>query len=641
MTASAEPLRFVFGIHVHQPVGNFDHVFAQHVRDVYRPFLEHVTAARFFPFTLHVSGPLFEWLEAHEGGVLDHIGRLVTDGHVELLLSGFDEPILAALPRADRVEQVQRMHDYLARRFGAQATGLWLTERVWEPDLAADLADAGVGYALVDDRHFLASGFSRDQLHRPFRTEHDGRGVALLAIDERLRYLVPFRPPEETAALLRRLRHEGHSLAVLADDGEKLGGWPGTLEWVYGKGWLDAFFRVMADVQESGDVRLTTAATAVREVASAGLAYLGTASYREMETWSLPPAAQQRLQRLETDLGAERLAGETGALVRGSHWRNFLVRYPESNRLHKTMVAVSALIRHRGNPPAARRALGRAQCNDAYWHGVFGGLYLPHLRNALWHQLALAESEVRRGQPPTVDTFDIDGDGLEELWVHSSNFSAIVSPHRGGAVETLLSFADQRNLADTLTRRHEAYHDAPPESHPPADSSSGLPSIHELERSSRIDATHLPVDRDGRAILVDRVLPPQLTLEAYAAVGYVPLASWAGTHMTVTVRLETDALVIELRGDGLEKVLRFTANDLTAWYRWDAHRFPGDAMFAPELSVAAETGLLCKPDTEVWRYPIVTVAKSERGLDEVVQGVALTPRWPAHLGAAELQLRLR
>ena len=275
------------------------------------------------------------------------------------------------------------------------------------------------------------------------------------------------------------------------------------------------------------------------------------------------------------------------------------------------------------------------------FYGVFGGLYLPHLRNALWHQLALAESEVRRGQPPTVDTLDIDADGLEELWVHSSAFSAIVSPHRGGAVETLLCFADQRNLADTLTRRHEAYHDAPPESHAPADWSSGLPSIHELERSSRLSATQLPVDRDGRAILVDRVLPPHLTREAYALVGYVPLASWAGTHMAASVRLETDALVIELRGDGLEKVLRFTASELTAWYRWDPRRFPNDATFAPELSLAAETGLVCKPDTEVWRYPVVTVAKSERGLDEVVQGVALTPRWPAHLGSAELQLRLR
>ena len=61
------------------------------------------------------------------------------------------------------------------------ALGLWLTERVWEPELAADLSDAGVRYVLVDDRHFLASGFKADQLHAPFWTESDGKRIAALS----------------------------------------------------------------------------------------------------------------------------------------------------------------------------------------------------------------------------------------------------------------------------------------------------------------------------------------------------------------------------------------------------------------------------------------------------------------------------
>src|SRR2546426_6552342 len=59
--------------------------------------------------------------------------------------------------------------------------------------------------------------------HKPHHTESDGHRVGLLAIDERLRYLIPFRPPEETASYLRQLRSDGHGLAVLADDGEKFG----------------------------------------------------------------------------------------------------------------------------------------------------------------------------------------------------------------------------------------------------------------------------------------------------------------------------------------------------------------------------------------------------------------------------------
>src|SRR5918994_2769189 len=446
-----DPIRFVFGLHLHQPVGNFDHVFAQHVEDVYRPLLDRLARRGFLPVVLHLSGPLLEWLESHEPAYLDQLGRLAAEGKLEILLAGFYEPVLAAIPRADRIEQIRWMHEAVERRFGVDARGLWLTERVWEPELAADLADAGVRYALVDDRHFLATGFPAERLHAPFWTESDGRRVALFPIDERLRYLIPFRPPEETAAYLRELRGAGHRLAVLADDGEKFGGWPGTKEWVYERGWLERFLDVIGGQVERGEVRLSRLDEALQEVPSSGLAYLPTASYREMEGWSLPPDAALRLIRLERSLGEARVAGPEGALIRGAHWRNFLVKYSESNRMHKKMQALSLLARAQGDSPAARRAIGRAQCNDAYWHGVFGGLYLPHLREAIWRNLALAERELRPGEALTAEVLDIDGDGHEEIWIHSDQFSAIVSPWRGGAVEEYTVFASGINYANTLT----------------------------------------------------------------------------------------------------------------------------------------------------------------------------------------------
>src|SRR5689334_6002722 len=343
------PIRFAFGLHLHQPVGNFDYVVAQHVEDVYRPLLDALADREFLPVVLHVSGPLLDWLERHESAYLDRLGRLAADGRVELLLAGYYEPVLASLPRADRVEQIRWLHEAVRRRFGVDARGLWLTERVWEPELAADLADAGVRYALVDDRHFLVTGFAPHQLHAPFWTESDGKRVALFPIDERLRYLVPFRPPEESAQYLRELRDAGHALAVLADDGEKFGGWPGTKEWVYGKGWLDRFISTIGAQVERGEVMLSRLDEALDAVPSGGLAYLPTASYREMESWSLPPDAALRLTRLEADLGEQRVAGPEGALIRGSHWRNFLVKYAESNRMHKKMMALSALARARGD----------------------------------------------------------------------------------------------------------------------------------------------------------------------------------------------------------------------------------------------------------------------------------------------------
>ena len=73
-------------------------------------------------------------------------------------------------------------------------------------------------------------------------------------------------------------------------------------------------------------------------------------------------------------------------------------------------------------------------------------------------------------------------------------------------------------------------------------------------------------------------------------------------------------------------------------YRWDAAGLPVGAWFAPEISLAHPLELTCAPETDVWSFPIATVSKSERGLDETVQGRSLTPRWPAPLGAAQIEI---
>jgi 4-alpha-glucanotransferase len=634
------PIRFVFGVHLHQPVGNFDHVFEQHVRDAYRPLLEHLSAHDFLPVVLHLSGPLLEWLETHDTAYLDLLGRLVDSRRVELLLAGFYEPVLASLPRPDRVEQILWMRDAINQRFGVDAQGLWLTERVWEPELAADLAAAGVRYALVDDRHFLVTGFSAERLHSPFWTESDGKHVALFPIDERLRYLIPFRPPEETAAYLQELRGAGHRLAVLADDGEKFGGWPGTKEWVYERGWLTQFVSTIRELIDRGEAQLSTLSDALDHVPSGGIAYLPTASYREMEGWALPPDAALRLIRLERDLGDERIAGPEGALIRGSHWRNFLVKYSESNRMHKKMQALSLLCRAQGDLPTPRRAIGRAQCNDAYWHGVFGGLYLPHLREAIWRNLARAEHELRRGQALAAEVLDIDGDGHEEIWVHSDQFSAIVSPTRGAAVEEYTIFATETNYANTLTRRREPYHDIALEQEAAASSGGdgGAPSIHDIEEGIRLDQRP-PLDAEDRAILVDRVLPSGLDEQQYSSGDYWPVRSWAGSACSFRIDRSAEAIEIVCSGDALEKRLRFESDGvLSVSYRWDQSVGQPDDFFAPELSLFAPLELRTEPAAEIWTFPIETVAKSERGLDRTRQGDSVTLRWPVHLGQAGIEV---
>jgi len=165
-------------------------------------------------------------------------------------------------------------------------------------------------------------------------------------------------------------------LAIFGDDGEKFGGWPGTKKWVYDEGWLTGFFEMLEKLQQ--DVLEFSAFSEVLDASPpAGLCYLPTSSYLEMEEWSLPPEKALDLKALKEQLGEE--ADLFAPFIRGGHWKNFLRRYPEANLAHKKMLALSRMVRERGIGGEAQMELYAAQCNDAYWHGVFGGLYLPHL----------------------------------------------------------------------------------------------------------------------------------------------------------------------------------------------------------------------------------------------------------------------
>jgi alpha-amylase len=363
-----------------------------------------------------------------------------------------------------------------------------------------------------------------------------------------------------------------------------------------------------------------------------------------MESWALPPDAALRLARLQRDLGEARLAGPDGALVRGGHWRNFLAKYSESNRMHKKMQALSTLCRRRGDPAGARRAIGRAQCNDAYWHGVFGGLYLPHLRDAIWRELARAEAELRLGKRLAWEALDFDADGYPEIWIHSESFSALVGPSRGASVEEYTLFASGINYANVLTRRREAYHDLALEraAASAGHGDSGTASIHDIEEGIRLEAPP-PLDQENRALLVERLLPASLDLEQYSSGDYPRVYSWARVPFHHAVQRRRGGLEIACATDEdsvrLAKQIRFgDKGELTVRYAWDPSVAPDD-LFTTELSIAGQLAIDATPAADVWRHPIETVAKSERGLDRTRQGESLTFRWPARLGEASLQIR--
>jgi len=418
-------LSIALALHNHQPVGNFGWVLEKVYQDSYLPMVGALEAHPRVKVALHYSGHLLDWLRGWHPELVARVAALVARGQVEVLGGAYYEPVLPSIPDRDKALQLTRLRDTVEECFGRPPEGLWLAERVWEASLARPLAMAGYRYTILDDSHFARVGVAEDQLFQPFLTEEQGFAITLLATGTRMRYLIPWRSVEECLGYLRATASEEPRLVLMGDDGEKFGGWPTTATLAWKEGWVDRFFAMLEANSDWLDVVLP--GEYVKDHPARGPVYLPAGSYSEMLQWS------------------------------GGFWRNFIARYPEVNAMHKKMLRVSERVEAAGSPAEAVTHLLRGQANDAYWHGVFGGVYLPHLRSAVWRNLLAAERAVSQSEGELrLEVADYDFDGECELLLEAPAQNAYLAPAAGGAVVEW--DVNGRNAADCVARREEPYH---------------------------------------------------------------------------------------------------------------------------------------------------------------------------------------
>lgn len=671
-------LAFCLGVHNHQPFGNFDHVLVDANERAYRPFLERLGARPEVRVTVHCTGSLLEWLRERAPRTFDLLGTVTARGQVELLTGGFYEPILAMLPDHDKIGQIERLSAFLKTHFGVRPRGMWLAERVWEPQLAQVLSQAGVEYVLVDDHHFALAGHDTDALSGYYLTEEQGVVLRVFPINQRLRYLIPFADIDRTLEYLGG-RRERAAAITMVDDGEKFGAWPGTYAHVYEDRWLDRFFDRLLS---TGWLELTTLADVIERRRPSGRVYLPTASYREMGDWALPVETARELARAREAIGHLGDGERLGGLLRGGFWRAFLVKYPEVADTHWKMLRLSrALHAALGRRPddarlgRGRVALWRGQANDAYWHGVFGGCYLPHLRRAVKGALLEAERSLVDAGAASETAWtreDGNGDGHAEVFVRTRALAATVAPDAGGMVTELGYYPAGLDVADVLTRRPEAYHD---QVRAPGTASSAARTIH---------GTAAPKETGLEARLAYDGLRRGSLIEGFFDDGLAPIdpvAPWAAARAVIAAA-RLDCTVQEVP-DGVSVVLsRAAAMDLPAslekrvtirdatlevdyrlrpaagrrltgrWAtQWNLALTAGDApdryldlSGRPTLGsagreagrsavtmidewAAVEAQLQWSPAAELSWGPVETVSLSEGGFERIYQGTALVLVW--------------
>ncbi|NLB34313.1 MAG: DUF1926 domain-containing protein [Elusimicrobia bacterium] len=522
---------FVFGLHFHQPVGNFRRVLEEAYHKAYRPLIESFSKRDKLKLCLHISSPLLEYFLDTYPDFIKLIASEVEKGKIEMLGGGFYEPILTSLPLRDIRGQLDLTREFYLKHFNTSFQGIWLTERVWEPHLPSLLKDTGVKYLALDDTHFIQGGYLPEELEGFYVTEDAGNPLGIFPIRKELRYAIPFMPVDKILSVFKEISQESETetLACMLDDGEKFGLWPGTHEWVFDGGWLEEFFDALEE--NASWLRTSTLSEHFKNNQPSGKVYLPTTEYYEMLEWSMPVSGSLKLKEIKEELKAKKLFDEIDPFLTGGIWRNYFAKYPESNYMHKKVLYLSQKLEDcfgqmkKEDYEQAARLLYQAQCNCPYWHGVFGGIYLNHLREAIYNSLNKLHVLIDKHNHKDSDfieaeLLDMDADFKEEALINSKHIFALVKP--GGYLEEISDKKTSVNILDTLIRRQELYHsdileDEKSEQETSAED-QGIASIHDIKKDTSDELKKkLIYDKQPRKTLSTLILPPSTKHKDYLA----------------------------------------------------------------------------------------------------------------------------
>jgi hypothetical protein len=444
--------------------------------------------------TLHFSGNLLEWFLNNKPKFIEMLKVMAKRRQIEIIGGGYYEPIFAIIPNRDKLAQIKKLSNLIKKEFGLDVKGAWLSERVWEPNYPSFLSEVGLKYTIVDDNHFRSTGITENDTLYSYVTEDEGKTLRIFSINEELRYLTPWKPTYLSIEYLRKMADEkGNRVALLISDAEKMGVWGSTHEFCYvegkgheegdeGKPFIPAFFE---QIVNNKWIKSITLSEYMEKFPAKGLVYLPTASYDKMEEWVLPTKERKTFEKIRKILRNDPKKQDEYLFLKGGFWRYFLVKYPESNNMHKKMLYVREKliqvekqvnkIKNEKNKSEIKTKITeaweeiyKAQCNDSYWHGLFGGVYLQFLRFSVYTHLINAEniidslnSEINSiaNKYISITPIDFNKDSKMDVIIESDILNLYINPSDGGTIFELDYKPKSYNLLNTLTRWPEAYHD--------------------------------------------------------------------------------------------------------------------------------------------------------------------------------------
>lgn len=452
-------IQLIVGTVNSQPLGARGDLVESCYQRAYRPALKTFYRYPQLNLTFHYSGVLLDWIDANHSEFISALSEMMQNRRTELMVAGYYDPVLSLIPKADRLGQLELMTTHLRRLFGRRPRGAWITQQIWESDIASSLKTAGVEYAFLDDYHFARAGFEARDMLRPCITEDQNKPLTVFPVSNQFRDRFWIDEPKSLVDDIVALASElpGQVLSVLAD-GEG-GSWNGDEEEAR-SAWLDAFLAAVLEKQQQRVIETVLPSKYMRKPAERSRGYFPATIWDEMQIWSRGPEARftyaARLGMLTP--GANRLGFFFGKEIRQS-----MARYKESNLMYCKMQYIHSLVnqirgdKYRKN--AGREELWKGQNNAAYWHGKGGGIYHNRLRKTVYANLLKAERHTREKGifAPSLFLLDYDLDGVAEIMYQGTEINAYVHT-TGGMLFEFDYMLQPFNYLDTMARYPEVYH---------------------------------------------------------------------------------------------------------------------------------------------------------------------------------------
>jgi hypothetical protein len=420
------------------------------------------------------------------------------------------------------------------------------------------------------------------------------------------------------------------------------------------------------------------------------MVYLPTASYSEMQEWSLPPAVSYDYGHFLKDLEIEE-QDDIIKYVHAGFWRSFMSKYPEINSMQKKMLRTHDKVyraRKSSDADAGLDELWRGQCNCPYWHGVFGGIYFNHIRYGIYRHLIAAENaadDILFKKKPFIshETADFDSDTEEEVLIE---WDLRRPRHNLGAVMTRRDEAYHRDLIEAERIRREGTKKT---------DDGKVKTIHDIVKSKQDNLDKLLFyDKYRRASLIDHFLPKDTNIDGLLHGTYQECGDFVDKTYKCSTQKKAGQLTTRLSRDGyvkqgndtlpvrVEKTLsaRAGSEELAITYRltntsaaaiqttfateWnlaiteDAHI--NNCFYIPSSNPAKQC-LLLKVDyipntsrllisdphvgvdisltidkpMRLWRYPIECVTNSEDGFELTFQGSCYVIGWDIQIAPGQ------